>query len=245
MTAFSVTTSLIAHEKNYRAFDENMGLFGKSKQGDPKEKVQEWCKKIRKEGYNLDRQINSIKREENKAIRSLKESAKRGDKESSTLLAKEIINSRKAVNKLHTAKANLNSVQLQLKNQLATLKVSGALGQSAEVMKSMSALVKVPETQKVMMELSREMMKAGVIEEMLEDTMEGLTEEEDMEDAVQAEVDRIILEITTGKLTEAPSAVKDTLPDPADDDEEIVDEAAAEGEEELEEMKNRLEALRS
>ena len=223
-----------------------MGLFGKSKQGDPKEKAQEWCKKIRKEGYNLDRQINSIKREENKAIRSLKESAKRGDKESSTLLAKEIINSRKAVNKLHTAKANLNSVQLQLKNQLATLKVSGALGQSAEVMKSMSALVKVPETQKVMMELSREMMKAGVIEEMLEDTMEGLTEEEDMEDAVQAEVDRIILEITTGKLTEAPSAVKDTLPDPAnDDDEEIMDEAAAEGEEELEEMKNRLEALKS
>ena len=194
----------------------------------------------------MDRQINSIKREENKAIRSLKESAKRGDRESSTLLAKEIINSRKAVNKLHTAKANLNSVQLQLKNQLATLKVSGALGQSAEVMKSMSALVKVPETQKAMMELSREMMKAGVIEEMLEDTMEGFTEEDDMEDAAQAEVDRIILEITTGKLTEAPSAVKDTLPDPADDeDEEIREEAAAEGEEELEEMKNRLEALRS
>ena len=110
----------------------------------------------------------------------------------------------------------------------------------------MSALVKVPETQKAMMELSREMMKAGVIEEMLEDTMEGFTEEDDMEDAAQAEVDRIILEITTGKLTEAPSAVKDTLPDPGDDeDEEIREEAAAEGEEELEEMKNRLEALRS
>lgn len=220
-----------------------MGLFGKSKKGDPKEKVQEWCKQIRKEGYNLDRQINSIKREENKAIRSLKESAKRGDRESSTLLAKEIINSRKAVNKLHTAKANLNSVQLQLKNQLATLKVSGALGQSAEVMKTMNALVKVPETQKAMMELSREMMKAGVIEEMLEDTMEGLSQEEDMEEAAQAEVDRVILEITTGKLTEAPSAVKDTLPDP--EEEEIRDEAAADGEEELEEMTNRLEALKS
>ena len=86
----------------------------------------------------------------------------------------------------------------------------------------MSALVKVPETQKVMMELSREMMKAGVIEEMLEDTMEGLNEEEDMEDAVQAEVDRIILEITTGKLTEAPSAVKDTLPDPADEGQDVL-----------------------
>ena len=50
-----------------------MGLFGKSKPGDPKEKVQEWCKKIRKEGYNLDRQINAIKREEMKVTKSLKE----------------------------------------------------------------------------------------------------------------------------------------------------------------------------
>ena len=220
-----------------------MGLFGKSKQGDPKEKVQEWCKKIRKEGYNLDRQINSIKREENKAIRSLKESAKRGDRESSTLLAKEIINSRKAVNKLHTAKANLNSVQLQLKNQLATLKVSGALGQSAEVMKSMSALVKVPETQKAMMELSREMMKAGVIEDMLEDTMEGFTEGDDMEDAAQAEVDKIILEITTGKLKDAPRALADTLP--AAGAEAAEEEEAVEDDGELEEMQSRLEALRS
>ena len=222
-----------------------MGLFGKSKQGDPKEKVQEWCKKIRKEGYNLDRQINSIKREENKAIRSLKESAKRGDRESSTLLAKEILNSRKAVNKLHTAKANLNSVQLQLKNQLATLKVSGALGQSAEVMKSMSALVKVPETQKAMMELSREMMKAGVIEEMMDDVMEPLGEEEEMEEAAQEEIDKIILEITTGKLKDAPRALADTLPAAGAEAAGAEEEEVEEDEGELEEMQSRLEALRS
>ena len=76
--------------------------------------------------------------------------------------------------------------------------------------------------------------------------MEGLTEGEEMEEAAQAEVDRIILELTTGKLTEAPSAVKDTLPDPADDEEEEVrEQAEAEGEEDLEEMTSRLEALRS
>merc|ERR1719348_676074 len=67
-----------------------------------------------------------------------------------------------------------------MKNQLASLKVSGALSSSADVMKSMNALVKLPETQKAMMEMSKEMMKAGVIEEMLEDTMEGLEESEEM-----------------------------------------------------------------
>ena len=151
-----------------------MGLFGKSKPADPKEQVNEWCKKIRKEGYNLDRQINAIKREEAKVTRSLKEAAKKGDKESCQILAKELINSRKAVTKLYTAKANLNSVQMQMKSQLATLKVAGTLQTSAEVMKSMSQLVKLPEIQKSMMELSREMMKAGVIEEMMEDVMEPL-----------------------------------------------------------------------
>jgi len=221
-----------------------MGLFGKSKSADPKEQVQEWCKKIRKEGYNLDRQINAIKREELKVTKSLKEAAKRGDKDVCQILAKEVINSRKSVNKLYTAKANLNSVQNQMKGQLATLKVSGALAQSADVMKNMSALVKIPETQKTMMELSKEMMKAGIIEEMLEDTMEGLNDGEEMEEAAQEEIDKIILELTTGKLTEAPNAVKDTLPVP-DDVEEVKDEEIAEGEEELEDMQSRLEALRS
>ena len=221
-----------------------MGLFGKSKSADPKEQVQEWCKKIRKEGYNLDRQINSIKREEMKVTKSLKDAAKKGDKDVCKILAKEIINSRKSVNKLYTAKANLNSVQNQMKGQLATLKVSGALSQSADVMKNMNALVKIPETQKAMMELSKEMMKAGIIEEMLEDTMEGLNDEEEMEEAAQEEIDRIILELTTGKLTEAPSALKDTLP-PQDVEEEIVENEQEEAEEDLEEMQNRLEALRS
>jgi len=218
-----------------------MGLFGKSKSADPKEQVQDWCKKIRKEGYNLDRQINAIKREELKVSKSLKDAAKKGDKDVCKILAKEIINSRKSVNKLYTAKANLNSVQNQMKGQLATLKVAGALSQSADVMKSMSALVKIPETQKVMMELSKEMMKAGIIEEMLDDTMEGLNEGEELEEAAQEEIDKIILELTTGKLTDAPAAVKDTLP--AQESREMEEEVESEGE--LEEMQSRLEALRS
>ena len=220
-----------------------MGLFGKSKPADPKEQVNEWCKKIRKEGYNLDRQINAIKREEAKVTRSLKEAAKKGDKESCQILAKELINSRKAVTKLYTAKANLNSVQMQMKSQLATLKVAGTLQTSAEVMKSMSQLVKLPEIQKSMMELSREMMKAGVIEEMMEDVMEPLGEEEEMEEAAKAEIDKVILEITTGKLKDAPRALADTLPaagaEAAEEEEPVEDDG------ELEEMQSRLEALRS
>lgn len=48
----------------------------------------------------------------------MKEAAKKGDKAVCTILAKEILRARKAVNKIYTSKAHLNSIQMQMKNQL-------------------------------------------------------------------------------------------------------------------------------
>ena len=116
---------------------------------------------------------------------------------------------------------------------------------SAEVMQTMQKLVRLPEIQKTMMEMSREMMKAGIIEEMMEDTMEGLTEGEDMEEEVEAAVDKVLFELTAGKLGEAPAALKDTLPAPAAAAASPGPAEAESEEEDMEEMQSRLEALRS
>ena len=49
---------------------------------------------------------------------SIKQAAKRGDTATAKLLAKEIVRSRKAVSRLHTSKAQMNSVMMQMENQL-------------------------------------------------------------------------------------------------------------------------------
>uniref|UniRef100_A0A8W7PA66 Charged multivesicular body protein 3 n=1 Tax=Anopheles coluzzii TaxID=1518534 RepID=A0A8W7PA66_ANOCL len=131
-----------------------MGLFGKSQDRNPKDMVQEWSSKLRKESFALDRQVRSIQREEDKIKRSLKEAAKKNDKEVCTILAKELIRSRKAINKIYTSKAHINSVQLQMKNQMATVRVAGSLAKSTEVMQAMQALVKLPEVAASMREMS-------------------------------------------------------------------------------------------
>lgn len=153
-------------------------------------KVNEWCHKIRKEGYQLDRQVRAIQREEDKVKKTLKQAAAKGDKDTCTILAKEIVRARKAVNRIYTSKAHLNSVQLQMKNQLATLRVAGALQKSTEVMQAMQNLVRLPEIAAVMRDMSKEMMRAGIIEEMLEDTMESIEDTEEMEEEAQSEVDK-------------------------------------------------------
>lgn len=48
----------------------------------------------------------------------MKEAAKKGNKDVCIILAKEILRSRKTINKLITSKTHMNSIQMQMKNQL-------------------------------------------------------------------------------------------------------------------------------
>jgi len=218
-----------------------MGLFGQTPKKTPKEQVREWSSQLRKEGRKLDRQILTIKREEEKVKRSIKDAAKKNHKDVCNILAKEIIQSRKAVNKLYTAKAQLNSIDMQMKNQLATVRMAGNLQKSTEVMQFMQNLMKIPEVQATMMEMSKEMMKAGIIEEMLEDTFEGL-EEDDMEEEAQEEVDKILFEVTSGALGQA-GEVGTELPSTSQPEADV--EPEEEEGEDLADMQARLQALRS
>ena len=65
-----------------KAENTKMGLFGKDKKADPKEQVNEWSKKIRKERNQLDRQIRQIQRSEAQAVASIKQAAKKNDPDS-------------------------------------------------------------------------------------------------------------------------------------------------------------------
>jgi len=218
-----------------------MGLFGKSNQKDPKEQVNEWTSKIRKEGYQLDRQIRSIQREEDKVKRSLKQAASKGDRDCCVILAKEVVRARKAVSRIQTSKAHLNSIQLQMKNQLATLRVSGSLQKSTEVMQAMQNLVRYPELSGIMQDMSKEMMKAGIIEEMLDETMDSIEDSEEMEEQAQTEVDKVLWEITDGKLGEAPEVPQGAVAGAAKE----VAAPEESDEEDLKEMQSRLASLKS
>uniref|UniRef100_A0A915ALA7 Charged multivesicular body protein 3 n=1 Tax=Parascaris univalens TaxID=6257 RepID=A0A915ALA7_PARUN len=215
-----------------------MGLFGQGKNVDTKQQVRDLQRKMRVEMRQLDRQIHAIEREEIKVKKQIKESAKKGDRDVCVVLAKSVVGSRKAISKLHASKAQINSVVMCMQQQLATMRMAGSLQHSTEVMKNMQQLVKVPEIMATMRELSREMMRIGIIDEMIEETVQSV-EPEELEDAAQAEVEKILYEITSGELGKAPTAVADTLLEP-----ESV--AAAEGQAvDFEEMRQRLESLKN
>lgn len=164
--------------------------------------------------------------------------------------ARELIRARKTSARLITAKAQLSSVQMQVHEAFAVRKIEGSIRASVGIMKDVNTLIRLPELAGTMQELGVELMKAGIIEEMVED---ALPEDEDMlmeGEEAEGEVDKVLGEIlkdrketATAKLPVAP------VPEPQ---KPVAAAAQPEVEEEeedadalMDQMRDRLEALRS
>lgn len=166
-----------------------------------------------------------IQREENKIKRSIKEAGKRGDVASAKLYAKEIVRSRKAVQRLETSKAQMNSVMMNVEMQVAQGAMIKRMNDTAGVMKMMNRLVKVEAVQQAMTQMQEEMTKAGVLEEMVDEAMDTLDDEAD-EDEADEEVQKVMTELAAEALDKASSAGKSKVSQVQEQDEEEEDMAA-------------------
>lgn len=154
-------------------------IFGPS----PEESVKSWQNNIRKQGRLLDREIKQVELYTyihiyiyifiintflqldvsiNKAKANLKSLVKVNDKKSLRILTKEIIKTDKQKIRLINSKSQLNSINMQLSHQLLTLKFTGSLKKSNEIMKLSSSLINLPQLSSTMSQMSQEMMKVSL-----------------------------------------------------------------------------------
>ena len=132
---------------------------------------------------------------------------------------------------------------MQVNEAFAVRKIEGSLRASTGIMKDVNSLVRLPQLQGTMRELSQELVKAGIIEEMVGDSLpEGEALEEE-EDEVETEVDKVLSEVLKDRL--APTQQK--LDEPISLEQEVEEEEKedANQQEILEQMRGRLEALKS
>lgn len=215
----------------------------------PQQQLREWQRRLRQECRVIERQIRDVEREEKTVQKAIKEAAKRNDMTSAKSLAKEIVRSRKAVNRLHENRAQLNSISMHLGEIVATARTVGHLSKSAEVMKLVNGLMKAPEMAVTMQEFSKEMTKAGVIEEIMNDAVDTALDSEDIEEEIEEEVDKVLAAIAGETASQLPDAVRrEKVQQPLATETASEEEAIAQGvddEGELEEIRARLAKVRS
>ncbi|EPQ59423.1 vacuolar sorting protein VPS24 [Gloeophyllum trabeum ATCC 11539] len=176
----------------------NRFLYGPT----PEEKVKAWQAKLRAETRLIDREMRQLDIATNKARQTVKQLATKGDVKSARILAREVVRSNRQKDRLSVSKARLGSIGHQLQEQLAMAKVTGSLQKSTEIMKLSNSLIKLPQISQTMRQMSMEMTKAGIMEEMLDDTLE-MDDDEELETEADAEVDKVLFELTDGKLGQA------------------------------------------
>ena len=203
---------------------------------------------IRKNERGLDRDIRQLHVVENKTRTLILSSSKRGQKNPSQAnqaaketrtFAKELVRTRRQTARLYTSRAQLESVRLQVNEAFAVRKIESSLKAGTNIMKDVNTLIRLPELTSSMQLLSQELTKAGIIEEMVDDALpnDELLEGEDEE--AEGEVDKVLSEVLHGKL----GAVQQQIPqEPVEQEEE---QTLEDREAELEQMRGRLEALKS
>lgn len=204
---------------------------------------------IRSNIRKLDRDIAAVKQVETKTKNLILQADKRAARDPARQkqaakevrdFARELIRARKASARLVTAKAQLNSVQMQVNEAFALRKIEGSIRASVGIMKDVRTLISLPDLAVTMRELSVELTKAGIIEEMAEDMMPETDLGEEDEEA-EGEVDKVLGEILKDRMekTGAMPSVPVAKEEPAAEEEEEDTEAM------MDQMRNRLEALRS
>lgn len=173
----------------------------KSQRQTLKDQTRQWTRELQRQHRQLDRDKLSIQREQNKLKQQLRAEAKKpGHQAATRVLAKSLVQSNKHIDRLVEAQVRIDSVSRQLQSHAATINATGILGRSVTVMQSMNELVKLPEVAATARELSKEMAKAGLIDEMMDETFSSL-DNDSIEEETDAEVQRVIAELTEGMLS--------------------------------------------
>ncbi|KAF2495911.1 hypothetical protein BU16DRAFT_617440 [Lophium mytilinum] len=214
----------------------------------PEEQKRKCNALVRSNVRKLEREIQGFKTAETKAKALIVEHSKRAqraspnsgaairERDATREFARSLITIRKQNSRLLTGKAQLQSVQMQVNEAFSVRKIEGSLRASTGIMKDVNSLVRLPELTGTMRELSQELVRAGIIEEMVGDSLPDSELLEGEDDAAEAEVDKILGEILKDRLPASAEKPVDSVP--------TVPVTEENNEEELKEMKGRLQALR-
>lgn len=199
----------------------------------------------------MDRDIAKLSQQDKVYCNEVKQLAKKNQTQAARILAKEIAQTRKTIQRLHVSKSQMESLVQQVQQQLSTIKVQGCLQQSSNILKLMNQLVSMPEMRGTIGDMAKEMEKAGLIQGFVDDALDDALSCDAVDDeAANEEVDKIMSEITASILAPVDKKVptksiqSSRVIETTDTGVAAVEEEADEGDdEELKAIKARIAAL--
>ncbi|KAL1730035.1 Snf7-domain-containing protein [Schizophyllum commune] len=189
-------------------------LFGRSVT--PAERLRQHQRALTKAQRELDRERTKLEQSEKKLIADIKKSAKAGQLNACKVMAKDLVRTRRYVQKFYQMRTQLQAVSLRIQTLRSNQQMAEAMRGASRAMASMNRGMNLPQIQKIMNEFERESEMMGMKEEMMSDAVDDVMEdEEDEEEEGDKILKEVLDEIGVGlsqQLTDAPTGIASAAP---------------------------------
>ncbi|KIY69587.1 Snf7-domain-containing protein [Cylindrobasidium torrendii FP15055 ss-10] len=193
-------------------------LFGRSVT--PAERLRQHQRALAKAQRELDRERTKLEQSEKKLIADIKKSAKAGQINACKIMARDLVRTRRYVQKFTQMRTQLQAVGLRIQTMRSNQAMADAMRGATRAMKSMNRGLNLPQIQRIMMEFEKESSTMDMKEEMMSDAVDDVMDD-DLEDE-EAEGDQILQSVLdeigvdlSQQLTDAPSGIASASKAPA------------------------------
>ncbi|KAH6583497.1 hypothetical protein BASA61_007965 [Batrachochytrium salamandrivorans] len=164
-------------------------IFGSRKT--PAEMLKLHQRALTKAQRDLDRERSKLEQQEKKLIADIKRTAKAGQMGACRVMAKDLVRTRRYVQKFYQMRTQLQAVALKIQTLRSTQSMADAMKGVTKAMRSMNKQVNLPQISKIMMDFEQESEMMNMKEEMMNDAIDDVMEDGDEEE----ESDRIVNEV--------------------------------------------------
>jgi len=184
-------------------------LFGRTVT--PQERLRQHQRALTKAQRELDRERGKLEQSEKKLITDIRKSAKSGQMNACKVMAKDLVRTRRYVQKFYQMRTQLQAVGLRIQTLRSNQQMADAMRGATRAMASMNRGLNLPGIQKIMNDFEKESSMMDMKEEMMSETVDDvMDEEEDEEEEGDKILKEVLDEIGVGlehSLTATPTAL--------------------------------------
>ncbi|RXK35694.1 charged multivesicular body protein 2A [Tremella mesenterica] len=167
-------------------------LFGRSLT--PAERLRQHQRSLQKAQRELEREKGKLEAQEKRTMGDIKRNAKAGNMNACKILAKDLVRTRRYIQKFTQMRVQLQAVSLRMQTLRSNEQMAQAMKGATRAMGQMNRSLNLPQIQRIMNEFERESSTMDMKEEMMSDAVDDAMEDED-EEGEEVESDKILKEV--------------------------------------------------
>ncbi|KAH7728696.1 Protein C01A2.4 [Aphelenchoides avenae] len=192
------------------------------KKEDPKEQAKQSQREMRKVNRDLGTDLRQLERKEKELELEIKKLAKAGQKEACAVLAKQLVQLRKAKAKNMGMAANVTSVGAKTRAMSSMNTMANAMGSSTQAMKAVDKAMPMEKFAQTMREFDQANTRMDMRSEIIDETLDSMLEVDEAEEDMI--IDQVLDEIgieTKAQLDRVPRVGGKLRSEPAKDSVDI------------------------